>query len=194
MAAAGVSTEDPCSSAHHHRRGQVRCHGLRRCARPVFFVTLAGGRAAGANAPLDQANGYTDPMITSLGETWLENPIRGYWNIVDAWGRLHYPDDITVNGRPYRKAGWREEKAGVIEQYREAVKVNSHHLHVLADGTWLIDHTDDVNPDMGDATAPARHFFADHPVGKGLLLAGAVVGACALFTTIAGAFGSGRRA
>jgi hypothetical protein len=74
-----------------------------------------------------------------------------------------FPDRIHLGGVLFRKAVIREAKPGVIEQYREAVEDNSRHLLVRSDGTWIIDHSDDVNPDMGDLSAPLRHYVADHP-------------------------------
>jgi len=61
---------------------------------------------------------------------------------------------------------------------------------VLADGRWTINHTDDVNPDLGDATAPARHFVADHPVGQALGALALVAGVCLVAVGIAGALKS----
>jgi len=125
--------------------------------------------------------------VSSLGETRFEVPIRGIWTFRDQSGRPAYPASITYDCRPFSKARWREAKPGVVEQYREAVRWNSRHLLVMADGTWIIDHTDDVNPDIGDVTAPAHHFLVDHPVGKGLVVAAAVVGTVALVAGLAAA-------
>jgi hypothetical protein len=83
---------------------------------------------------------------------------------VNAVGGPVFPREIRVGDALFRKAVIRESKPGVIEQYREAIEENSRHLLVKSDWTWLIDHSDDVNPDMGGSTAPIRHFFADHPL------------------------------
>jgi hypothetical protein len=127
---------------------------------------------------------------TSLGTTWFTQPIQGWWTIADAHGRRAYPEEIHFDGRLFRRAKWREAKPGVVDQYREAVEKNSQHLYVLADGRWIINHADDVNPDLGDVTAPARHFVADHPVGQGLAALGLVAGVCLVAVGIAGALKS----
>jgi hypothetical protein len=43
---------------------------------------------------------------------------------------------------------------------------------------------------MGDVTAPARHFVADHPVGQGLLALGLFAGVCLVVAGIAGSIKS----
>jgi hypothetical protein len=126
----------------------------------------------------------------NMGATWFEQPIHGPWTIADIYGRRSYPEEIHVHGKRFCRAKWREAKAGVVDQYREAVETNSQHLLVLSDGRWIIDHTDDVNPDMGDATAPARHFVADHPVGQGLLALGLFAGVCLVVAGIVGSIKS----
>jgi hypothetical protein len=83
---------------------------------------------------------------------------------VNASGALVFPPEILLGDARFRKAVIRESKPGAIEQYREVLEESSQHLLVRSDGTWIIDHSDDVNPDMGGPTAPIRHFFADHPL------------------------------
>ncbi len=91
-----------------------------------------------------------------------------------------------MNGRPFRRAKCQEAKSGVVAQYREAVERNSQHLLVQTNGWWVIDHTDDVNPDMSDVTAPARHFVAEHPLCQGLMTLGLFVGVGLMVAGIAG--------
>jgi hypothetical protein len=126
----------------------------------------------------------------SLGATWVQQPIQGWWTITDAHGRRAYPEQVTLNGKLFRRAKWREEKPGVVDQYREAVEKHSQHLYALADGRWIIDHADDVNPDLGDVTAPARHFVTDHPVGRALGALALVAGVCFVAVRIAAALES----
>jgi hypothetical protein len=116
----------------------------------------------------------------------LAQVVQGSWTLTDAYGRMSFPPQIRANGSVFRQAVWREPKPGVVAQYREAVETNSRHLFVLADGRWIINHTDDVNPDMGDATAPARHFVADHPLGQGLAAIGIAAVIALLVAGIAG--------
>lgn len=100
--------------------------------------------------------------------TKFENPVTGLW----PWS--HYPDVITWERRELRKAKLKQPYEGVVEQYRETVETDSHHLKVKDDGTWVVDHTDDANPDMDRV---AEHFFRDVPLGQGIV----VVGVAALF-------------
>jgi hypothetical protein len=84
------------------------------------------------------------------------------------WTLPAFPERITLNGRSFRKAWWRQPYDGVVEQYREEQARNSMHLKVRNDGTWIVDHIDEDNPDLG---RPIEHFFSDHPVGKFLKVA-----------------------
>src|SRR6185437_10076267 len=114
-------------------------------------------------------------MHTSCGAISYQRPLHGPWTITVGF-RLSFPNEVRVDAAFFRRAKWKEPKPGVVEQYREAVETNSRHLLTLEDGRWTIDHVDDVNPDMGDVTAPVRHFVADHPVGQGLLALAFVAG------------------
>lgn len=91
------------------------------------------------------------------GKVVLSLPVGGYWMLAD------FPDEVLVGGVRFRKAVWRQPYDDVVEQYREAAARDSAHLKVFADGTWVIDHVDADNPDMG---RPVEHFFNDHPLGK----------------------------
>jgi hypothetical protein len=62
-------------------------------------------------------------------------------------------------GTTFRRAGWKQDYPGVVEQYREERATESMHLKVFADGTWTVDHVDDYNPDL---QLPLQHFFADY--------------------------------
>jgi hypothetical protein len=123
---------------------------------------------------------------TSCGAACYRHPVQGAWTITDGF-QLSFPDEVWVDGLRFRRAKWQEAKPGVVEQYREAVETNSRHLLVFADGRWVIDHADEVNPDMGDATAPARHFVADHPIGQGLLAVALVAGVVLIVAGLVGA-------
>jgi hypothetical protein len=106
----------------------------------------------------------------ALGETVLQQPITGWWQ----WAG--HPEVIRVHGRQFRRANWKQDYPDVVEQYRETTPQNSMHLKVLANGTYVIDHIDEDNPDMG---RPVPHFFNDHPLGrflKGAAIAGGLVG------------------
>lgn len=66
-------------------------------------------------------------------------------------------------GTTYTRARWEQGYPGVIAQYRENVRRDARHLFVLGDGTWVIDHIDSENPDLGN---PFLHFLDDHPGGQ----------------------------
>ncbi len=70
-----------------------------------------------------------------------------------------------MDGILFKRARWRGPAAGVVAQYRQAVATNSAHLDVLEDGTWRVDHYDEINPDWS-AQAPLTHLIVDHPAGK----------------------------
>jgi hypothetical protein len=97
-----------------------------------------------------------------LALTHLRPPLRGQWPTPGV-----FPDEISVDGRLYRRAVWRQAYPNTVEQYREAIPRDSRHLRVLRDGTWVIEHLDSANPD-GPNGSPVQHFFVDHPIGRAL--------------------------
>jgi hypothetical protein len=108
----------------------------------------------------------------ALGRLDLVSPLRGRWPFLQYDGVMLLPKEFSLDGRTFRKAVLKEEKPGVLEQYREHVAKYSFHLYVMADGSWTIDHRDEVNPDIGGAPAAVMHFLVDHPVGQALTVAG----------------------
>lgn len=119
----------------------------------------------------------------SLGESNLPMPLSDYWPLPN------FPDEIWLGDRLFRKAQWRQEYAGVVEQYREAVARNSAHMKVYANGVWVIDHIDEDNPDMG---RPVEHFFNDHPVGKTVKVVGIFALAAFAVGAVANALSEGK--
>lgn len=123
--------------------------------------------------------------------TPIDPPLVGHWPFVlAATGDIAFPSVVSLGldgafhrgldgvdvldrgARPglviafiFRRARLSERRNGAIGQYREHRSRDSMHLHVLADRTWRIDHTDDFNPDAGPWSA-FRHLLADHPLGK----------------------------
>lgn len=95
----------------------------------------------------------------------IDPPIRERW-LLDAGD---FPEAIEIDGQVFTRAIRKQPYEGVIEQYRAAVPRDSAHLLVLEDGTYVIDHVDEYNPDMG---APLRHWVVDHPRGKATIVAG----------------------
>lgn len=77
---------------------------------------------------------------------------------VGIWPHMGTPAVVTIANGTFALAVFKQPKAGVIFQYREAVPVQSRHLYGLPNGTWMIDHIDDYNPDEG---FPLQHLKAD---------------------------------
>lgn len=94
-------------------------------------------------------SGAQDPI---MGARALSPALRGKWPSTDL------PLTITVHGRPFRKAEWAWPYPGVRAQYRETNPQGSMHLFVLEDGTWIVPHIDEENPDLGN---PLTHLAKD---------------------------------
>jgi hypothetical protein len=88
----------------------------------------------------------------SVGALPVDPPIRGKWT------SRSFPETVTLGGRVFQKAVWQWPRPGVVAQYRENVPESSRHLFVLQDGTFVIDHVDEANPDIGN---PLAHFMND---------------------------------
>jgi hypothetical protein len=91
-------------------------------------------------------------VTTAVGLARLDEPIHGSWSLSS------FPELVTLLGRTFRRATWAAPRPDVVAQYREDVDHNSMHLLVHGDGTWIIDHTDDANPDHG---LVLEHTFRD---------------------------------
>jgi hypothetical protein len=75
---------------------------------------------------------------------------------------------VTLSGAVYRRTPWAWPRSGVVAQYREVRPVNSRHLFVLANGSFVVPHVDEVNPDLG---SPLAHLVRDvikRPVRGGI--------------------------
>ena len=95
-----------------------------------------------------------------LGEIRIDPPITGVWK------HRGFPKVVWEAGVQFvRSDFWTLPQRGVCAQYRQAVRENAAHLHVLVDGSFRIDHLDEANPDQGEVV---QHFIKDTPVGKGL--------------------------
>lgn len=93
----------------------------------------------------------------TIGEELIDPAFQGQWPYPD------FPERVKIMGRPFRRARWRQPYDGVFEQYREETLGRSMHLKVRSDGSWIVDHLDEHNPDFG---RPVEHFLSDHPAGK----------------------------
>lgn len=80
-----------------------------------------------------------------------QEPVRGLWPVA---GR---PSVVNLNGRRFLRSSGITKHTGTVAHYREDVPRNSAHLYLLSDGTYLINHLDEVNP-RDDTIA---HFIKD---------------------------------
>lgn len=78
--------------------------------------------------------------------------------VTGKWPFVSFPHKVTLYGTHYVRAQWKFPREGVVAQYREAEKQHSRHLFVLQDGTFVVPHLDEENPDLGN---PSKHFVLD---------------------------------
>lgn len=89
----------------------------------------------------------------AVGFAELAQPLRGRWTFNG------FPDVVALNGRTFKRSlKWAAPRHLVVAQYREDVDHDSMHLMVMADGNWIIEHTDDANPERG---LVLEHTFRD---------------------------------
>ncbi len=91
-------------------------------------------------------------MTHAVGLAHLAEPLHGTWALAS------FPELVTLLGRTFRRASWAAPRPDVVAQYREDIDHQSMHLLVHGDGSWVIDHTDDANPDHG---LVLEHTFRD---------------------------------
>lgn len=105
----------------------------------------------------------------SVGFAELADPLRGPWPFPQL------PEQVALLGRTFtRSRTWAAPRAGVRAQYREDRDTQAMHLMVLENGTYLIDHVDDANPERGRVLEHAFKDAVHTPVGA-LVLLGLVV-------------------
>jgi hypothetical protein len=86
------------------------------------------------------------PACTScgLGRIPVEPHVYGTWPFTN------FPPQVSLNGQTFTRARWASPfYSGVVAQYRQAVPTDSQHLMIYDDGSFLIDHVDEANPDQG---------------------------------------------
>lgn len=109
----------------------------------------------------------------SVGFADLAQPLRG------TWAFNGFPDTVLINGRTFKRSTkWAAPYHLVVAQYREDVDHDSMHLMVKADGTWIIEHTDDANPERGLVLEHTLRDVIQTPVGA-VLFTVALVGVTA---------------
>lgn len=105
----------------------------------------------------------------AVGFAELAEPLRG------AWPLPNFPEVVQLLGRTFKRSTtWAAPLPSVVAQYREDVDRNSMHLLVHADRSWVIEHTDDANPERG---LVLEHTFRDviqTPLGAVLFTLGVV--------------------
>lgn len=82
----------------------------------------------------------------------LPSPLRAVWPVAGL------PHVVTLEGRRFVRSVGLSERQGTVAHYREDAARNSAHVYVLSDGTYMIDHLDEHNPDHGAVLA---HFWRD---------------------------------
>ena len=105
----------------------------------------------------------------AVGFAELAQPLRGTWPFNG------FPDSVVISGRTFKRSKkWAAPYHLVVAQYREDVDHDSMHLMVKADGTWIIEHTDDANPERGLVLDHTLRDVIQTPVGA-VLFTSAVV-------------------
>lgn len=119
-------------------------------------------------------------MMPAVGFAELAQPLRGKWTFKG------FPDVVVMLGRTFKRSTkWAAPYHLVVAQYREDVDHDSMHLMVKADGTWIIEHTDDANPERGLVLEHTLRDVIQTPVGAVLFGLGVVAvsaGVSYLFT------------
>lgn len=95
----------------------------------------------------------------AVGFATLAQPLRGRWTFNG------FPASVVLLGRTFTRSKWAAPRRLVVAQYREDVDHNSMHLMVGADGNWIIEHTDDANPDRGLVLEHTLRDVIQTPVG-----------------------------
>jgi hypothetical protein len=99
--------------------------------------------------------------MTGLGVLPVEPPIAGPWPFAG------FPQSVEIAGATFNRACWAWPYSGVAVQYRQDVPTSSMHLLVYRNGTYMIAHADEWNPDLGFAV---EHAVVDAPLATGLVV------------------------
>lgn len=114
-------------------------------------------------------------MMPAVGFAELAQPLRGKWTFQG------YPETVSLLGRVFKRSKkWAAPYHLVVAQYREDVDHHSMHLLVKADGTWLIEHTDDANPERGLVLEHTVRDVLQTPVGAVLFTLSVVAASAGL--------------
>jgi len=92
--------------------------------------------------------------VTGLGVIPVRPEIAGTWPFQG------FPPSVSLGGTTFVQATWAWPYSGVVAQYRANVPFNAAHLLVYANGTYVVRHLDEYNPDQG---YPLEHAVKDAP-------------------------------
>lgn len=108
-------------------------------------------------SPTAKSYVYDKRTSSALALGQSPSPTVGAYPVVPLirgkWPYKNFPVTITVASKPFKKALWQWPRPDVIAQYREDAENDAHHLFVMHDGTYVIDHVDEANPDKGHLVA-----------------------------------------
>lgn len=81
--------------------------------------------------------------------------------ITGTWPLGFFPDEVQIAGSVFQRATWASPFEGAVAQYREVVEYDAMHLLIYRNGTFVIDHLDEANPDQGHVL---EHAVLDKPL------------------------------
>jgi hypothetical protein len=97
-----------------------------------------------------------------IGTLPVEPPLYGVWSFGG------FPDVVELEGAIFNRAEWAWPfYSGVVAQYRQDVATNAMHLLVYRDGSYVVTHLDEFNPDLG---FPVEHALVDAPAATCVVL------------------------
>jgi len=136
------------------------------CGKP-FCAGTTGGHFRTKQAPPPEFF----ERFAGLGKIPVIPAITGTWPL----GNL-FPHEVQIGGTTFRRATWAWPLySGVVAQYREAVAENAMHMMIYRNGSFVIDHVDEISPELGD---PIQHAIVDAPLATTIMcgLAGFGIG------------------
>jgi hypothetical protein len=97
--------------------------------------------------------------VTGVGILPIKPAITGPWTFQG------FPEQVDMTGADvptvFNIATWAWPwYSGVVAQYRAAVPFDAMHMLVYRDGTYVISHVDEINPDLA---SPLEHALVDAP-------------------------------
>jgi len=81
--------------------------------------------------------------------------------ITGTWPLGFFPPEVQIAGTTFRRATWASPFLDAAAQYREVADYDAMHLIVYRNGSFVIDHLDEANPDQGHVL---EHAVLDVPL------------------------------